>query len=194
MLTDTARSAIITWWQKHDGYRYRSTHPRSCHSGARVKRASPESMLTADGHGFRTAARAASGMTGLDLRALTRYWARGCVAARRCSRGSDASGDACHAQIARRANWSQITALIPPANHRTSSRHPALAKRGASRSSRTLGAGCDGRFGRARRARCEADGEVVASQRRRFDVPAQAAASPMTGTSNRKRRWDFQIC
>jgi hypothetical protein len=34
-------------------------------------------------------------------------------------------------------------------------------KRGVSRSSRALGAGCDGRFGCARRAPREADGEVV---------------------------------
>jgi hypothetical protein len=41
------------------------------------------------------------------------------------------------------------------------SRHPAPEKRGVSRSSRTLGAGCDGRFGGALTNGAMADGEVV---------------------------------
>jgi len=41
------------------------------------------------------------------------------------------------------------------------SRHPAPDKRGVSRSSRTLGAGCDGRFGGALTNGAKADGEVV---------------------------------
>jgi hypothetical protein len=78
-----------------------------------------------------------------------------------------------HAQIARRANLPQL--LIPifgkrldfSPNQKHHPRRPALDKRGASRSSRTLSAGCDGRFGDARGlllARtngADADGEVV---------------------------------
>src|ERR1700677_3322881 len=42
--------------------------------------------------------------------------------------------------------------------------HPASSQRGVSRSSPTLGAGCGGRLGAARRAVLEADGEVVWSR------------------------------
>ena len=48
-------------------------------------------------------------------------------------------------------------------------------KRGVSRSSRTLGAGCGGRFNDARRAALEADGEVVWSWR--SEAGAKAAES-----------------
>ena len=44
------------------------------------------------------------------------------------------------------------SALPLPPNQRQISRRPVLTKRGASRSSRTLGAGCGGRDGDARRA------------------------------------------
>jgi hypothetical protein len=57
----------------------------------------------------------------------------------------------CHAQIARRANLPQAARLSVPPNQRQISRRPASI-RGAYASSRTLGAGCDGRFGDARRA------------------------------------------
>jgi hypothetical protein len=66
-----------------------------------------------------------------------------------------------YAQIARRANVSQpvgiaLTPKSPPTSH-ASRTH----KRGVSRSSRTLGAGCGGRFGGALTNGVDADGEVV---------------------------------
>jgi len=45
----------------------------------------------------------------------------------------------------------QIEGLTLTPNQRFSLRRLALSERGASRSSRTLGAGCGGRFGVARR-------------------------------------------
>src|SRR5207253_201410 len=66
-----------------------------------------------------------------------------------------------HAQIARRVTLSQANGIAEDpksAAHFPSSR---LTKRGVSRSSRTLGAGCGGRFGVARRTMLIADGKAV---------------------------------
>jgi len=59
----------------------------------------------------------------------------------------------------------QIEGLTLTPNQRFSLRRLALSERGASRSSRTLGAGCGGRFGVARRTMLIADGKAVWSWR-----------------------------
>jgi hypothetical protein len=57
-----------------------------------------------------------------------------------------------HAQIARRVILSQPDGVAVTPKSAADSPRPVPLERGASRSSRTLGAGCDGRFGGARRA------------------------------------------
>jgi hypothetical protein len=75
---------------------------------------------------------------------------------------------------------------LPP-NQRQISRRPVLTKRGASRSSRTLGAGCGGRDGDARRAApartaksCGPDAPTLASSFRGV-IPAQATVARKPG-------------
>jgi hypothetical protein len=79
------------------------------------------------------------------------------------------------------------TALPLPPNQRQISRRPVLTKRGASRSSRTLGAGCGGRDGDARRAApartaksCGPDAPTLASSFRGV-IPAQATVARKPG-------------
>jgi hypothetical protein len=79
------------------------------------------------------------------------------------------------------------TALPLPPNQRQISRRPVLTKRGASRSSRTLGAGCGGRDGDARRAApartaksCGPDAPTLASSFRGV-IPAQATVAKEPG-------------
>src|SRR5260370_5820620 len=66
-----------------------------------------------------------------------------------------------HAKIARRVNLSRAARLAEDPKSASHSQTSRLDKRGASRSSRTLGAGCGGRGGDARRAALIADGETV---------------------------------
>jgi hypothetical protein len=77
------------------------------------------------------------------------------------------------------------TALPLHPNQRQISRYPVLTKRGVSRSSRTLGAGCGGRFGDARRATltrtaksCGPDAPTLASSLR---VRSQATVAKEPG-------------
>jgi hypothetical protein len=65
-------------------------------------------------------------------------------------------------------------------------RRPGPDKRGVSRSSRTLGAGCDGRNWRLRRERLIADGEVVWS--RRLEVGVKPAEILFAGDGVKKAR------
>src|ERR1700722_12751343 len=67
-----------------------------------------------------------------------------------------------HAQIARRANLSQVSALATSGKSKPSSRASRLDEEGRfGRSSRYVGRGCGGRCGHVRRTWPEADGEVV---------------------------------
>src|SRR5438552_2137660 len=93
-----------------------------------------------------------------------------------------------HAQIARRVTLSQANGIAEDpksAAHFPSSR---LTKRGVSRSSRTLGAGCDGRGGVARRATtsrtakpCGPDAPTLASSLRVVTRRRRWQESPVTG-------------
>jgi hypothetical protein len=66
----------------------------------------------------------------------------------------------CHAQIARRANVPQPVIIDRTPKSPAFFRRPVLDKRGV-RVVTNVEAGCGGRFGGARRATLEADGEVV---------------------------------
>jgi hypothetical protein len=87
------------------------------------------------------------------------------------------------ARFARRANLPQPAALISPPNHRHLSGHPVPLKRGVSRSSRTLGAGCDGRGS----VRCaNARGRMMLSRTAKScgpDAPTLASSSREAGFS-----------
>ena len=97
----------------------------------------------------------------------------------------------CHAQIARRVTLSQPDGVAVTPKSAANSPCPALTKRGASRSSRTLGAGCDGRFGNARRA-CQRgqQNRVVPTPRRWCQVSRkfrEATVAIKPGTPGRAR-------
>jgi hypothetical protein len=66
-------------------------------------------------------------------------------------------------------------------------------KRGVSRSSRTLGAGCNGRFGGARRAALNADGEVVWSWRPDAGAKSAEAIPPMTVAKEPGHRGEHEV-
>jgi hypothetical protein len=100
---------------------------------------------------------------------------------------------ACHAQIARRANLPQPDGIAVTPKSAADFAASRPHKRGVSRSSRTLGAGCDGRFSFARRATLLRTGEVVWSWRPDAGVKlaegipqATVAKSPVTGESTKE--------
>jgi hypothetical protein len=84
------------------------------------------------------------------------------------------------------------SALPLPPNQRQISRRPVLDKRGVSRSSRTLGAGCDGRGSDARRAAllrtaksCGPDAPTLASSLQVVTCRRRWQKSPVTGESTK---------
>ena len=94
---------------------------------------------------------------------------------------------ACHAQIARRANLSQVSALAPSGKSQRCSRASRLDEEGRfGRSSRYVGWGCGGRCGHVRRMWPKADGEVVWSWR--SEAGAKVAGSVLRTTVATKQR------
>jgi hypothetical protein len=96
----------------------------------------------------------------------------------------------CHALIARRANLPQPDgiAVTPKSASEFAASRPE--KRGVSRSSRTLGAGCDGRDGLVRRTRptrtakpCGPGAPTLASSFAEFSAKRRWQESPVTGES-----------
>jgi hypothetical protein len=85
------------------------------------------------------------------------------------------------------------TALPLPPNQRQISPHPVPFERGVSRSSRTLGAGCDGRFGAARRAALTRTGEVVWSWRPDAGVKSAEAIPPATVAKEPGHRGEHEV-
>jgi hypothetical protein len=105
----------------------------------------------------------------------------------KCSRGwllaVEIGAHTHHAQIARRANLPHGDGDCHRPQIRTIIRTSRTHERGASRSSRTLGAGCGGRVSCARRTQANADGEVVWSWR--SDAGAKVAGL----NESDDRRW-----
>jgi hypothetical protein len=99
---------------------------------------------------------------------------------------------------ARRANhWRSVQTsaqkyshFTPDPNHRFNSAH-LTAHEGRLAIVTDVAVGCGGRVSAQDEARRIADGEVVWSQRRRFEVPTELAASPRQELQIETRRWIF---
>src|SRR6266702_6145305 len=103
-----------------------------------------------------------------------------------CASTKEAEASVPECDIARRANWSHLLGIASSGKSKRCSRPSRTHKRGGSRSSRTLGAGCDGRTSPgasfcATSGVC-ADGEVVWFWR-------SNAGAKSRGTCPARRRW-----